>query len=98
MEQDRSSWTHRHLEYNDDPYNSKNDTYGYDTSTLYDETKDTKDLLIDYGVLSVAALTLGLILVVEVVRHKLDHWAGNTKFYHAVLERVYEECKSLRIQ
>jgi hypothetical protein len=83
-------WNHRHLQYD---HQNQNDTYGGYESSSFDDEKKSKILLIDYGVLSVAALTLGLILVVEVVRHKLDHWAGNTKFYHAVLERVYEECE-----
>ena len=47
---------------------------------------------LDYTVLSVAVLTLGLILLVEVVRHGLDHEAKHRPFFKAVLETTYSEC------
>ena len=50
---------------------------------------------IDYNVLSVAAMTLALILMVEVFRHKLDHAALQRPFFQAVLENIYAECEYL---
>jgi len=52
---------------------------------------------IDYNVLSVAALTLALIMVVEIIRHRLDHAAHHRPFFQAVLENIYAECKSWRL-
>ena len=48
---------------------------------------------IDYTVLSVAVLTLGLILLVELARHKIDHMAHGRPFFKTVLEGVNSECK-----
>jgi hypothetical protein len=48
---------------------------------------------VDYSVLSVGVMTLGLIMIVEVVRHKIDHAAGRRPFPKAVLQGVYSECK-----
>lgn len=48
---------------------------------------------IDYTVLSVAVATLGLILVVELIRHKLDSLAQGRPFFKTVLEGVNSECK-----
>jgi hypothetical protein len=48
---------------------------------------------IDYSVLSVAVMTLGLIMMVEVFRHRMDHAAMGRPFFTAVLEGVYAECK-----
>ena len=53
---------------------------------------DQKDVVrVDYSVLSVGVMTLGLILVVEVLRHKIDHAALRRPFFKAVLEGVYSE-------
>ena len=60
---------------------------------------------IDYNVLSVAAMTLALIMMVEYMRHRLDHWAyqaattetpqqSKQPLFRAVLEGVYAECTS----
>ena len=48
---------------------------------------------LDYTVLSVAVITLGLILVVELIRHRLDVAATGRPFFKTVLEGVYRECK-----
>lgn len=53
-----------------------------------------KRLYIDYSVLSVGVMTLGLILMVEVLRHRIDHAAVGRPFFKAVLEGVYSECES----
>jgi hypothetical protein len=49
-------------------------------------------LQIDYSVLAVLVMTLGLILVVEVARHRLDYAAKNRPFFKNVLDGVYTEC------
>ena len=48
---------------------------------------------LDYSVISVGVTTLGLILAVELVRHKLDLKAIGRPFFKTVLEGVYRECK-----
>jgi hypothetical protein len=48
---------------------------------------------LDYSVLSVGVMTLGLILCVEVFRHQIDHAAIGRPFFKTVLEGVYSECK-----
>lgn len=50
-------------------------------------------LPLDYTVLSVAVITLGLILVVELIRHRFDIAATGRPFFKTVLEGVYRECK-----
>lgn len=50
---------------------------------------------LDYSVLSVGVMTLGLILCVEVIRHKLDHEAEHRPFFKVVLEATYSECMLL---
>ena len=53
-----------------------------------------EDETLDFSVLSVAVTTLGLILGVELLRHKLDVAAVGRPFFKTVLESVYRECKS----
>ena len=62
----------------------------------YQEEKEKKPYYdaIDYTVLSVAVATLGLILVVELARHKIDHLAIGRPFFQTVLATVNSECKS----
>jgi hypothetical protein len=48
---------------------------------------------LDYTVLSVAVITLGLILIVELIRHRFDVAATGRPFFKSVLEGVYRECK-----
>eukprot|EP00934_Nitzschia_sp_Nitz4_P003479 Nitzschia sp. Nitz4//scaffold93_size78505//21682//26953//NITZ4_005417-RA/size78505-augustus-gene-0.48-mRNA-1//-1//CDS//3329560279//3469//frame0 len=50
---------------------------------------------LDYTVLSVAVMTLGLILCVEVARHNLDHMAEHRPFFKTVLEATYSELATL---
>jgi hypothetical protein len=49
-------------------------------------------LQIDYSVLAVLVMTLGLIMIVEVVRHRLDYAAKNRPFFKNLLDGVYTEC------
>jgi hypothetical protein len=46
---------------------------------------------VDYTVLSVVVVTLGLVILVEIVQHKLDHKAHGRPFFKTVLEAVYRE-------
>ena len=50
---------------------------------------------LDYSVLSVAVMTLALLLFVEVLRHKLDSEAAFRPFFKVVLEATYSECTLL---
>ncbi len=61
---------------------------------LQEETKKKVYDAIDYTVLSVAVATLGLILVVEILRHKIDHMAQGRPFFLTVLHSVNSECTS----
>jgi hypothetical protein len=54
---------------------------------------DQKPSRSDYSVLSVSVMTLGLILCVEILRHRLDYAALGRPLFSAVLEGVYRECK-----
>ena len=67
------------------------------------ESSPLKSYKIDYNVLSVAAMTLALIMMVEYARHRLDRWAyqaattetpqqSKQPLFRAVLEGVYAEC------
>jgi hypothetical protein len=77
--------------YYNDYYNS-----AYDAAYRFlaeDDTKEkTAGFRMDYSVLSVAVMTLGLIMVVEVLRHRLDHAAMGRPYFSAVLENIYGEC------
>lgn len=52
---------------------------------------------IDYTVLSIAVQTLALILFVEIVKHKLDHFAHGRPFFGTVLHSMYAELSTLGI-
>jgi len=55
--------------------------------------EEGEDINVEYGALSVAVLTIGLILVVEVIRHRIDHAANGRVFAQAVLAAMYSERK-----
>ncbi len=52
-------------------------------------------MVLDYTVLAVVILTLALILIIEVLRHKLDVWASGNPFFKTVLELMYRELTTL---
>lgn len=58
---------------------------------------DDEGPAIDYTVLSVAVTTLGLLLIVELLRHKIDQAATGREFFKTVLEGVYRELATLGI-
>jgi hypothetical protein len=78
-----------------DGYLDEDLRYGHPYDVRFLETADAATgayKKVDYNVLSVAAMTLSLILFVEVIRHKLDHHASHRPFFRTVLEGVYAEC------
>ncbi len=56
-----------------------------------------KEVVLDYTVLNVVIVTLVLILVIEVMRHRLDVWASGSPFFKTVLELMYRELTTLGI-
>jgi hypothetical protein len=80
----------RKLYYNNDDEALSTEKYPWYDRLLAGEDGDPH---VDYSVLSVGVMTLGLILVVEVLRHRIDHAALGRPFFKAVLEGVYSECK-----
>jgi hypothetical protein len=69
------------------------DGYRFDHDRFLAAAEKDEPTRIDYSVLSVAVMTLGLVMMVEVFRHRLDHAAMGRPFFTAVLEGVYAECK-----
>jgi hypothetical protein len=69
-------------------YDQQDSSYGGD----YGVKKEKGPVPLDYSVLSVGILTLGLILFVEIVRHQIDHAAHGRPFFKSVLLMVYSEC------
>lgn len=75
--------------------------YGYGYEEGYDNydagygDKEKKEVHLYYGALSVAVLTLGLILCVEECRHRIDHAAVGRPFFLSVLDGVYRELATL---
>mmetsp|Transcript_58839 Transcript_58839/g.65899 ORF Transcript_58839/g.65899 Transcript_58839/m.65899 type:complete len:1588 (-) Transcript_58839:90-4853(-) len=61
----------------------------------YDPNK--KDVPLDYKILSYGICTLYLILLVEFIRHSIDHAAHGRPFFTAVLLMVYSELATLGI-
>ena len=49
---------------------------------------------VDYAVVGVIVITLGLVLVIEVLRQKLDAATSEHSFSKVVVELMYRECKS----
>ena len=73
------------------------DEYDSTSSFGYDYVAKKEDTGYWYGALCVAVLTLGLILVVEEVRHRLDHAAIGKPFFMSVLDGVYRELATLGV-
>ena len=48
---------------------------------------------LDYTVFAMAVLTMGLLLIVEVIRHGIDRMAQGHDFFETVLKTVYHERK-----
>ena len=71
-------------------YNNGTTSY-LDNATPYNSEKTYEP--VNYTVVSVGIMTLGLIVVVELIRHQLDQVALKRPFYKTVLQGVYSECK-----
>lgn len=91
------------MDYREDVYGDEA-WYGYRSHEDFDgsspwfrhlayDKKKTSGYRMDYSVLSVAVMTLGLIMVVEVFLHNLDHAAHGRPYFTAVLENIYSERK-----
>ena len=52
---------------------------------------------IDYSVLAVGVSTLAMLLLVELIRHRLDHAAKGRPFFKRVLDGVYSELSILGV-
>ena len=63
----------------------------YDYDYMYYESSSSPKY--DYSVLAVALITMGLIVPVEIVRHKIDHRAVGRPFAKTVLDFLYSECE-----
>lgn len=88
-----SSSTNASYGYDDeDPYGyaaASSDPY---SSTYDDDAKKKYGEDFYYGAMSVAVLTLGLVIIVEAILHRIDLSALHKPFYQAVLDAVYREC------
>lgn len=80
------------LQSNNNPWFVSNSWQSLHYRKLAPSSSEEGPTRIDYSVLSVAVMTLGLIMVVEVLRHRLDHAALHRPFFKAVLQGVYAEC------
>jgi hypothetical protein len=87
---------------NDTSNNNTQDPYGYFVNDEYDSgygfnVYSSADKRYGdgyyYGKMSVAVLTLGLVIVVEFMLRRIDAFAVGKPFGLAVLEAVYRECK-----
>lgn len=59
----------------------------------HQEKEKAEESEMDYTVLSVAVMTLGMLMVVEVLIHKLDNAARGRPYFTAVLTNIYSERK-----
>lgn len=57
-----------------------------------------EEVKLDYTIMAVMVFTLGLILVVELTRHFIDHKAETHPFVQSVLTSVYSERKLLLVE
>ena len=87
---------------------ANNSYYAHDDHHLYNNVEERflgpasttgveKEDILDYTVLNVVIVTLVLILVIEVMRHRLDVWASGSPFFKTVLELMYRELTTLGI-
>jgi hypothetical protein len=76
--------------YTNDTYDTYEDEDAYGYGDGYD-AKKKGPVPLDYSVLSIGILTLGLILFVEITRHWIDHQAHGKPFFNAVLLMLYSE-------
>ena len=96
-----NNWTNSTYEGNyttsyheEDPYGSYGgEDSGYGSDSYYvSETKNYGDAY-SYGKMSVAVLSLCLVIGVEAILRRIDGFAAGKPFGIAVLDAVYRECK-----
>jgi len=98
-----SSYDYHSHHYNDSPSMMMNEEFDDEPLSWWrflqqeqDKSSYSKDPSeLDYSVLSVAVMTLGLIIVLEVGKHYLDQSSKGKPFVTALLDGVYEECAYL---
>ena len=78
-------------EYGSSEYGS-NEYDAYGTAAAEDKSYGS-GYKYDYTVLAVALITLGLVLPVEIIKHKIDHKAIGRPFAKTVLNFLWSECK-----
>lgn len=78
-------------------FHSPNEDSFFHQRLLADAGDGKEDEAIDYSVLSIGVQTLGLILFVEIIKHRLDHAAKGRPFFGTVLHSVYSELSTLGI-
>jgi len=54
-------------------------------------------MVIDFTIFAMAVVTMSLLLIVEIVRHKIDHLAEGKEIFEHVLHAVYRELSTLGI-
>jgi hypothetical protein len=65
-----------------------------DMEDMDDMEAKPKDSPLDYTILRIVVITLSLVLLLQLLRHKLDAYTLRMPLFKTVLEGVYEECKS----
>lgn len=75
------------------PLSLYNDTTGFAQDEYDYSYYESSPPKYDYSVLAVALITMGLIVPVEIVRHKVDHRAVGRPFAKTVLDFLYSECE-----
>ena len=78
-----------------DFYNGADEMFSSDEILSPHRSLGAAPVSLDYTVLVVLILTLAMILVIEVGRHKLDVWASENPFFKTVLELMYRELTTL---
>ena len=71
------------------------DQHDFDIMSSHRFLAAPEGMVMDYTVLAVVIFTLALILIIEVLRHKLDVWASGNPFFKTVLELMYRELTTL---
>lgn len=56
-----------------------------------------EELIVDYTILSMAIVAMSLLMIVEIVRHKIDQIAKGKELFENVLEAAYHERKYFQL-
>lgn len=55
-------------------------------------------IVVDFTALAMAVVAMSLLMIVAILRHKIDHLARGKEFFENVLEAAYHECKFTYVQ